>query len=100
MDERLCYPIVIRLDAIDRVILCSPLLNVWNLITDLPGHATLFDHADARATAIYDKLFWGCNVPAMTPAGEHFTPSWSSSELAALKHLLLLSIAELRARLR
>lgn len=50
-------------------------------------------------TPIYDKLFHGCNLPAMTPDGEHYVPEWSASETAALKQLLMLGIAELRARL-
>lgn len=79
---------------------CSELLDAWNLLVDLPRGENLFASADARATEIYDKLFLGCNLPSITPIGEHYVPTWSTSELAALKHLLLLGLAELRARLR
>jgi hypothetical protein len=79
---------------------CSELLNAWNLLGDVPRGENLFGEADARATSIYDKLFWGCNLPAMTPPGEHCVPSWSAAETAALKRLLLLGLAEFRERLR
>jgi hypothetical protein len=78
---------------------CSVLLNAWNLFGDLP-RSDSFREADARGSAIYDKLFWGCNLPAMTPPGEHYVPVWSTSELADLKHLLLLGVAEFRARVK
>jgi hypothetical protein len=79
---------------------CNQLLNAWNLLVDLPGGENLFRAADARALGLYDKLFKGCNLPSMTPAGEHCEPVWTASEMAALKHLLLLGMAELRARFR
>jgi hypothetical protein len=79
---------------------CRPLLNVWNLLIDLPGAENLFRAADARALGVYDKLFRGCNLPAMTRPGEEYQPLWTTSETSALKQLLLLGIAELRARFR
>jgi hypothetical protein len=79
---------------------CLALLNAWNLFGDLRIGESLFRRADARMTGSYDKLFFGCNLPAMTPPGEHYVPSWTASETAALKQLLLLGLAELRARLR
>jgi hypothetical protein len=79
---------------------CSQLLDAWNLLADLPRGDNLFASADARATETYDKLFFGCNLPSITPIGEHYVPVWGATELAVLKHLLLLGIAELRARLR
>jgi len=79
---------------------CRQLLNVWNLLIDLPGAENLFRAADARALGLYDKLFRGCNLPAMTRPGEKYEPVWTASETSALKQLLLLGIAELRARFR
>ena len=78
----------------------SQLLNAWNLFIDLPEGENLFRAADARARSVYDKLFRSCNLPSMALPGEHFVPTWTASELASLKHLLLLGLAELRARLR
>ncbi len=79
---------------------CATLLNAWNLLGDLPHAENLFTWADVRAKGVYDKLFFGCNLPAITPQGEHYVPKWSSSEIAALKRLLRLGLAEFRARFR
>ncbi|NVB81420.1 MAG: hypothetical protein HOV81_23695 [Kofleriaceae bacterium] len=77
-----------------------PLLNAWNLFVDLPHDANLFAAADARTRGIYDKLFHGCNLPVMTAPGEHYVPHWTAAETAELKRVLLLGLAEFRARLR
>ena len=83
----------------DGIADCAPLLNAWNLLVDLPEGEGLFRAADARAIAVYDKLFRGCNLPAMMTGEERYVPVWANSEITALKHLLLLGLAELRARL-
>lgn len=77
----------------------SALLNTWNLLLDLPSE-NLFRAADSRALSLYDKLFRGCNLPSMSVSGEHYEPEWTAGEVAALKHLLCLGLAELRARFR
>ncbi len=46
---------------------CATLLNAWNLLGDLPHTENLFTWADVRAKGVYDKLFFGCNLPAITP---------------------------------
>jgi hypothetical protein len=79
---------------------CATLLNAWNLLGDLPHVENLFAWADVRAKGVYDKLFFGCNLPAITPKGEHYVPTWSASEITALKRLLRLGLAEFRARFR
>lgn len=84
----------------DTVHDCSALLNAWNMLGDLPRDEKLFARADTRAKAIYDKLFFGCNLPSITPPGEQYVPTWTEPELALLRHVLQLGLAELRARLR
>ena len=79
---------------------CGELLNAWNLFVDLPGGENLFRAADARALGVYDKLFGGCNLPSITPPGARYEPAWTAAETAALKQVLLLGLAEFRARLR
>lgn len=78
----------------------SQLLNAWNFLVDLPGDGNLFRAADARSIGLYDMLFHSCNLPSMTATVENVVRSWTASETAALKHLLLLGLAELRARFR
>jgi hypothetical protein len=36
----------------------------------------------------YDKLFWGCNLPALTPSGERFDPVWQAGEVANFRQFL------------
>jgi hypothetical protein len=100
-------PVHYDLDAIrawsesdSQVVDCDQVLTAWNLFGDLPHEGNLFAGADRRANQIYEKLFLGCNLPAITPAGEHYVPTWSVSEIVDLKHLVRLGIAEFRARLR
>ena len=77
---------------------CATLINAWNLLGDLPHAENLFTWADVRAKGVYDKLFFGCNLPAITPQGERYVPRWKASEIVALKRVLLLGLAEFRAR--
>ena len=67
---------------------------------DLPGGENLFRAADTRALSLYDKLFRGCNLPSLTPPGEDYEPVWTVPETTALKQVLLLGLAEFRARVR
>ena len=70
---------------------CRAFLDAWNFLDDLTGlHAgvdsphTRLSRASAR---VYDKLFWGNNLPAVTPPGERFEPSWSPEELASIRRV-------------
>jgi len=80
---------------------CSNLLNAWNLLADI--HASrgetndLLSHTDQRGQAVYEKLFYGCNLPAVTPEGQRFDPTWSVEECRSLAQLLRLGLAELEA---
>jgi hypothetical protein len=82
----------------------AALLDTWNLYTDLGpvlGSATnLFAHSEQRANALYEKLFLGNNLPSMTPAGEHYTPTWTTPELLHLSRILRLGFEEFARRLR
>jgi hypothetical protein len=79
------------------------LLNHWNLCLDVaasvPALAGDFLAHDRRASAAYDHLFWGCNLPAMTPPGRHHTPKWRRAELADLARVLAAGMALVRASL-
>ena len=77
---------------------CNNFLNAWNLLGDLHlGASSIFSGADRRGTPIYDKLFFGNNLPSITPAGQSYAPVWSDEEVRELA--LRLGLAELRARL-
>lgn len=82
---------------------CEAALNAWNLLADLPAPPadapSVFGRADQSGRELYDKLFFGNNLPAITPRGTSYTPLWSAEELARLSHTLRLGLAYLAARL-
>jgi hypothetical protein len=84
--------------SVDTTVDCHLLLDTWNILSDVPHQRSLFDEADARVDVIYEKLVIGCEIPALTVSGKSSPPSWSASEIAALKRLLLLGINEFRSR--
>ena len=80
----------------------SRLLKAWNMVLDAmpPGDASgLFSHANARVSALYDKLFRANNLPAMTSPGAEYHPVWTRAEVVALAQLLRLGVAEMRHQL-
>jgi hypothetical protein len=72
---------------------CVQVLNAWNLFTDISASVhsprnSAFETLKSRSRVLYDKIFWGNNLPAVTPIGEHFVPSWSQSELRSIAEIL------------
>jgi hypothetical protein len=69
---------------------CEILLNGWNLLRDMyrsiPSNASepRFDRGKVVQKA-YDKLFWGNNLPAVTPPGRSYSPLYSSQELQSIR---------------
>jgi hypothetical protein len=83
---------------------CPAFLNAWNLLDDL---AAIHDHPGtsyaqlSRAAAqSYDKLFWGNNLPSVTPPGERYVPSWSAQELDEIRQVLEAGLGLLEAELK
>jgi hypothetical protein len=72
------------LEEPDDQIGCADFLNIWNLFDDITAsYGIAQDYRDEyeEADDVYDKLFWGCNLPSVTPEGEHYAPGWSETEL-------------------
>jgi hypothetical protein len=82
---------------------CREFLNAWNFLDDLTGLHTKADMPHTRlsraAAGEYDKLFWGNNLPAVTPPGERFEPTWSPEELAAIRGVFESGLGVLAAEL-
>jgi hypothetical protein len=70
---------------------CSEALAAWNLFEDvarsIPGRGSAYRRLDSQL-ALYNKLFWGCNLPSVTPKGRHYVPVWSADEVASLAEIL------------
>jgi hypothetical protein len=75
-----------------QVIDCEKALVAWNLFRDIAvsvgAAGTEFNTIDAAAQNIYKKLFWGNNLPSVTPKGQHYTPEWSPEDRRKLGALL------------
>lgn len=77
-----------NLDDVERLLelpaseeVCSQILNAWNLLGDI---ACTFSVDLEQRTKIldkcYDKLFYGNNLPGITPEGEDYRPYFSDVE--------------------
>lgn len=73
-----------------RTVNCPVFLDAWNLFSDLASAVQgVQAHIDDQAEGgLYDKLFWGSRLPALTPPGPHRAPLWTKSEVGRLQNVL------------
>lgn len=70
-------------DEIDTVI------TAWNALDDLAkATGTPLGFFGRLANRAYDKLFYGLNLPSVTPPGEWYSPAWRPRELAKIDQVL------------
>jgi hypothetical protein len=77
---------------------CENFLDAWNMFTDVAasiGRNSLFAAADKRLKSIYDKLFFGNNLPSITPAGRSYEPEWDETEVEAIAKLFTAGLQDL-----
>ena len=68
---------------------CDIFLAAWNLFDDVSRSGGGNFNTEHKLTAkIYEKLFWGNNIQAVTPEGEHYEPSWTKRELKIMREVL------------
>lgn len=79
-------------EAIDSVMM----LNAWNMFVDIAATFSCKLLEPRGASAVYDKLFWGNNLPTMTPPGEHYVPAWSQEEADVLAGVCAAGLSLLR----
>jgi hypothetical protein len=79
-------------EAID----CIMMLNAWNMFGDIAATFSCKLLEPRGACAVYDKLFWGNNLPTMTPLGEHYVPAWSHEEADVLAVVCVAGLSLLR----
>lgn len=75
---------------------CALYLTAWNLFSDVARsvgeEGAKYLQSDRLLEDHYGKLFFGNNLPTMTPQGEHFTPTWSIEERESIRRHLLLGL--------
>lgn len=65
------------------------LLAGWNIFGDIAiSVGATFDPDPDTTIDLYQKLFWGNNLPAMTPPGERYVPTWTEVEIARMVDVL------------
>ncbi|MEO5930117.1 MAG: hypothetical protein ABIR47_09300 [Candidatus Kapaibacterium sp.] len=68
---------------------CEDFLDAWNLFTDIScSVGGDFDNDVDRTAVVYDKLFFGNNLPSVSPPGEIYVPEWVDDELSLLRGVL------------
>lgn len=101
--------VLLDLDYVDRFtrdtsslhVDCNETLNAWNLFGDfarsLGSSGNHFIDHDQAADRFYEKIFHGCNLPAMTPEGQEFQPIWSADEIRSIQELLRVGFSLFRS---
>jgi hypothetical protein len=79
---------------------CKEFLNIWNMFTDLAssiGNHSQFCTADVGINNLYDKLFYGNNLPSSNLTQKLYKPSWSQDEADAIANLFVKGLKDLRS---
>lgn len=70
---------------------CSKVLDFWNIITDI-SYSVNEDFIGRTKSEeilnIYDKLFYGCNLPASNRMDEKYVPEWSAKEQMMISNVI------------
>ena len=81
---------------------CFILLEGWNFIEDMICTFNLkADFKKLRSRVLnkaHDKLFYGCNLPSVTPKGKSYSPIWTAEEITVMRSALRDVWATLRKR--
>jgi hypothetical protein len=83
---------LVGISRTDKSVDCEASLLAWNLFSDVSASVPELNHnfkaLDSQFPLIYNKLFWGNNMPSMTPEGERYLPEWSADEIQSLAQIL------------
>ena len=80
---------------------CDEFLGAWNLFADVSRSiGGSFDVDRQRTAKIYEKLFWGNNLPSMTPVGRYYIPLWSNDERRIIREVMSQGLNMFRSRIK
>jgi hypothetical protein len=98
-------PVIHNLDVLKRwlgepknsTVDCVVFLGAWNLFVDVArsthaNAASIFLKREEDGFDLYDKLFWGNNLPAMTPEGHTYIPLWPNDQIARMQEILAVGL--------
>lgn len=74
-------------------------LDAWNLFEDVSKSISADFHKSGNSD-IYERIFWGCNIPVITPEGESFTPTWTEKELEIIRETLSFGLQMFREKVK
>ncbi len=69
----------------------NEILNFWNILMDLSKSLKvnfIGNDRTKKIDKIYAKLFYGCNLPAITPENEEYIPVWTKKEIRKIKEII------------
>lgn len=83
----------LRPERVSSTKTCEFLLNGWNTLEDMARSIGVpIDSSDLgekeSLRVAYDKLFYGNNIPAVTPDGQKYNPLFTSSERRSMRGYL------------
>jgi hypothetical protein len=79
---------------------CRKFLDIWNVFADLAlsiGTHSQFGAADVDMGNLYDKLFYGNNLPAINLTDNLYEPNWSQDEACEIANLFVKGLQDLRS---
>lgn len=80
---------------------CDAFLCAWNFFVDVSRSlGGGFDADRDRTRKIYSKIFYGNNLPAITPAGKHYIPLWSNREKRIIREIMAQGLTMLRNNIK
>lgn len=74
----------------DKNFNCKIILNFWNIFNDIVYSfgEKIPDERTRRSDRCYNKLFWGNNLPAVTPDGCEYEPVFTRKERKNIRRIL------------
>lgn len=70
---------------------CDIVLSFWNIVSDFARsirQSFSGDQKDPAINALYDKLFYGCNLPAINTTAREFVPIFDREESQLLQSIV------------
>ena len=82
-----------KIKKFSRNNLLSPneILNFWNILTDVSKDFEINFVGNKRNRLIdhiYNKLFYGCNLPTINISGKIYVPKWRKKEIEEIKKII------------